>query len=143
MDSAGNLFGTTFDGGSGPNCSDSFGCGVVFERTAGGGYSVIYKFCSQANCSDGWYPEAALAIDASGNLFGTASNGGANDSGAAFELKPNGKEKVLYSFCSKANCKDGDLPGTPLLLDGHGDLFGTTNGGGANGDYGTVFELTP
>jgi uncharacterized repeat protein (TIGR03803 family) len=144
IDGAGNLFGTAIYGG---NSSCSFegyqGCGVVYEYTAAGTYEVTYDFCSLANCADGWRPVGGLSLDGS-NLIGTTWGGGVNnnDGGVAFRLKPNGTENVLYSFCSKNNCKDGTGLNEPMILDGHGDLFGTTEDGGANGDYGTVFELT-
>jgi hypothetical protein len=55
------------------------------------------------------------------------------------------REQTLYTFCSEVNCTDGAAASAdlPLLIDGSGDLLGTTLGGGANGDDGTVFELTP
>jgi uncharacterized repeat protein (TIGR03803 family) len=137
-DSAGNLFGTTAIGGS----SDD---GVVFERPPGGGYHVVHDFCSLADCADGAVPNAGVTIDSSGNLFGTASTGGGNSQkGVVFELAPGGAETVLYDFCPGGEpCADGAGPLTPVLLDGQGDLFGTTGYGGANGQYGTVFRVKP
>jgi uncharacterized repeat protein (TIGR03803 family) len=145
MDAAGNLFGTTTIGGEGSDCTAREGCGVVFERPSGGGYRVVYNFCSQANCTDGTNPQAGVTMDSSGNLLGTTYNGGVNSQGGvAFELTPDGTESVLVSFCPGGEpCSDGQAPYTPLLLDGQGDFFGATYLGGANGDYGTVFELRP
>jgi len=92
-------------------------------------------------------------MDASGNLFGTTREGGKTRSccGTVFELASGSRtESVLYDFCSKANCSDGDTPSDdPLILDASGDLFGSTYYGGTHvEDYsgqraGTVFELTP
>jgi len=147
IDAAGNLFGTTFFGGSGSVCPDTdYGCGVAFERTAGGTYSVIYNFCSLSDCTDGIEPYAGMILDAGGNLLGTTLNGGTGtgNGGTVFKLSPGAvwTETVLYNFCSVQNCKDGDEPGASLIMDAEGDLYGTTFFGGPR-DGGTVFELTP
>jgi hypothetical protein len=55
-----------------------------------------------------------------------------------------GDETVLYSFCPNGDpCTDDKSPGNRLLLNGQGNIFGTTNFGGADGDYGTAFALKP
>lgn len=155
LDAAGNLFGTTEDGGSGSHCTSISGCGIVFERTAGGKYKVIYDFCSRANCKDGVVPSGGLIMDASGTFFGTTFAGGAvpggtppggiAPSGTVFSLAHGTKwtETVLYEFCSAPSCTDGAGPLAPLTLDASGNLFGTTFQGGANGNFGTVFRLKP
>jgi uncharacterized repeat protein (TIGR03803 family) len=148
IDAVGNLFGETTYGGAhgGKACSggEPPGCGVVFERTAGGTYQVLYNFCSLAVCADGAEPDhTALAMDASGNLFGVTNRGG-DHHGVAFELSPvsgNWSESVLYTFC-QTDCADGAYPYGSLIFDSFGNLFGTTNAGGTN-NGGTVFELTP
>src|SRR4051812_16414716 len=53
-----------------------------------------------------------------------------------------GQFKVLYSFCSKANCVDGSFPEGGLLMDQAGNLYGTTSAGGKN-NWGTVYQLLP
>jgi uncharacterized repeat protein (TIGR03803 family) len=111
---------------------------------------TIYSFCAQNNCTDGANPGQyqALIVDGAGNLYGTTGFGGAHGVGAVFQLTPSGSgwtEKVLYSFCSQSNCADGALPLAGLIMDGTGNLYGTTYqgaNGGPNGD-GVVFELTP
>lgn len=146
MDGSGDIFGTAVYGGNGSCTFDDFkGCGVAYEFTAGGKYKVIYDFCALANCADGWRPVGGVVLDSAGNIFGTTTNGGVNnaDNGVVFKLTTAGNEKVLYSFCSKANCKDGYGANVPMIVDAEGDLFGTTEEGGANGDAGIVFELTP
>ena len=86
-------------------------------------------------------------MDTAGNLFGTTLYGGkyANiDSdccGTVFELMGK-KHQVLYNFCSRPNCADGLGPEAGLVIDASGNLYGTTNEGGAK-DFGTVFELSP
>jgi uncharacterized repeat protein (TIGR03803 family) len=159
MDSAGNLYGTTAAGGIATTMNPS-GEGTVFRLTppaqSGGGWTatLLYEFCSVmqgAGCLDGNGPEDALVRDAAGNLFGTTTGGGAHNAGTVFALDSTGKETVLYSFCSVANCADGFNPRASLIRDAAGNLYGTTaNGGvasnncagvGNGGGCGTMFEL--
>ena len=160
FDSAGNLYGTTYGGGI--HCPDVGGCGTVFELSPreGGGYTetVLHSF---GNGTDGQYPQASLILDGVGNLYGTTSGGGIHTScsngygpgcGTVFELSPREgggyTETVLHSF---GNGTDGQYPQAGLVMDGAGDLYGTTYGGGiytscSNGygpGCGTVFELSP
>jgi uncharacterized repeat protein (TIGR03803 family) len=151
MDAAGNLFGTTSDGGLCWGTGNP--CGVAFERPATGEYDVIYKFCFLTGCLDGSEPDGNLTMDGSGHLFGTTFTGGANSNadctqgcGTVFQLTNNGgrwSETVLYSFCSLYPCGDGGLPGWSVLLDQTGALLGTTSKYGPNDKGGTVFRLTP
>ncbi len=145
QDSAGNLYGTTVGGGnSNPDCvySDLYGCGTVFKVDSSGHETVLYSFCSAANCADGANPQAGLIQDSAGNLYGTTPYGGANGYGTVFQVDNTGHETVLYSFCSRggARCTDGTLPIAGLIEDSAGNLYGTTLGGGAHND-GTVFKL--
>ncbi|HEY8697498.1 MAG TPA: choice-of-anchor tandem repeat GloVer-containing protein [Rhizomicrobium sp.] len=138
QDADGNLFGTTNLGGG--------GSGVVFEVVPNGTASqetVLHSFCSEgSNCTDGGAPEGGLIIDASGNLFGTATSGGEfGNGGTIFEIS-SGVYRVLYSFCEQANCTDGNEPFDTLILNSSGDLLGTTGAGGEF-DSGTVFMLVP
>ncbi|MGC1226196.1 MAG: choice-of-anchor tandem repeat GloVer-containing protein [Candidatus Sulfotelmatobacter sp.] len=128
IDSAGNLYGTTFAGGSA-------GAGTVFKISSNGKESILYSF---AGNDDGANPVASLAMDASGNLYGTTSSGGNYNSGTVFELSSTGQHSVLYSFGSIAN--DGTDPVAGVTLDPKGNLYGTASAGGPYG-YGTVFEL--
>ncbi len=136
QDASGNLYGTTYAGGP-------HGWGAVFEVNSSGVETVLYSF-RQPSTGDGNTPVAGLIQDVSGNLYGTTSQGGANNAGTAFEVTPAGVETVLYSFCSAggANCTDGQNPLGGLIADDKGNLYGTTNLGGEYG-YGAVFELTP
>ncbi|MGB6737817.1 MAG: choice-of-anchor tandem repeat GloVer-containing protein, partial [Candidatus Sulfotelmatobacter sp.] len=149
VDASGSLYGTTFSGGS-----NFYGAVFKLAPNGDGSYteSLLYSFCAQSNCADGEDPQTGLVEDASGNLYGTTSAGGANcpsespgnicNFGTVFKLTPgsNGSytESVLYSFC---NCTDGYAP-NGLIEDAAGNLYGTTNAGGAHGG-GTVFKLTP
>jgi len=144
FDSAGNLYGTTLDGG--PN-----GVGVVFRLTANtdGTWteSVLYSFCSLSNCGDGFTPIGGLILDQTGNLYGTTAQGGTNNAGTVFKLTPHQggswTESVLYSFTGNSNGAD---PQGALIFDQAGNLYGTAIGGGitsCRGGCGVIFELTP
>ncbi len=149
FDASGNLYGTTNEGGTGvEHCNTGTGgCGTVFELTPKGEGSwtekVLHSFTAVGK--DGNYPVGNLIFDASGNLYGTTSAGGAHVFyGTVFELTPKGDgswtEKILHSFNYGAN--DGSMPQAGLIPDAAGNLYGTTLLGGEFG-YGTVFELTP
>jgi uncharacterized repeat protein (TIGR03803 family) len=139
QDTAGNLFGTTAQGGK-SGCY--LGCGTVFKVDTTGKETVLYTFCSASGCTDGATPYAGLIQDAAGNLYGTTDAGGAVGQGTVFEVDTSGNETVLYSFCSVSypNCTDGQYTSSSLLQDTAGNLYGTTQKGGAHG-YGTVFKL--
>jgi len=107
---------------------------------AGAKYRVVYAFDDQ-NGSDGADPYASLIADKTGNLYGTTSVGGANGQGTVFEIAPDGTETVLYSFNDNSQ-NDGADPDGALVRDRKGNLYGTTNVGGAGGT-GTVFKLAP
>jgi uncharacterized repeat protein (TIGR03803 family) len=134
------FYGTTSEGGTGTGCRRS-GCGTVFLSATTGTEKRLYSFCSQTSCSDGANPQAGL-IDVNGTLYGTTAGGGANGGGTVFSIDSmTAAETVLYSFCSQPSCTDGEYPRAGLIDIG-GTLYGTTAGGGANGD-GTVFSITP
>ena len=161
-DASGNLYGTSEKGGA-----SSFG--AVFKLTpnmnGGYNYSVLYSFGGPdvgGPGADGAYPDTGLAIDSTGNLYGTTIVGGANATGTVFRVAASGAETVLYNFCSVATaspggCADGAYPSAGLIMGGSGALFGTTANGGSsnitdnsfsppivfNANAGTVFQLTP
>jgi uncharacterized repeat protein (TIGR03803 family) len=142
-DSEGNLYGTTSGGGAHYAVYSDQGAGIVFKVDPAGQETVLYNFCSQGGkkCTDGARPYAGLIQDAAGNFYGTTNEGGANGQGTVFKLDSSGNETVLYSFCSAANCTDGAGPFFVLLLrDASGNLYGSTQAGGASGK-GTVFKL--
>jgi len=130
LDASGNLYGTTFSGGTA-------GAGTVFKISTKGKESILYSFAGGA---DGANPVSGLAMDASGNLYGTTSAGGAYSAGTVFEVSASGQHTVLYSFGSIAN--DGTDPVAGVTLDTQGNLYGTAAAGGLY-SYGTVFELSP
>jgi uncharacterized repeat protein (TIGR03803 family) len=144
VDSSDNLYGTTYNGGTGP-CTN--GCGTIFELPKGGTETVLYSF--QGYPTDGAFPLAGIVRDSSGDLYGTTTYGGASDGGGVFELPAASPEKLLYSFTGKT---DGAIPRAGLIMDSSGNLYGTTYGGGNTGlacggepsdTCGVVFKLKP
>jgi uncharacterized repeat protein (TIGR03803 family) len=87
VDRAGNLYGTTAEGGNAGTCGGD-GCGTVFKLSPEGKFTTLYAFCSEANCTDGASPDGGIVTDDAGNLYGTATYGGASNQGVLFEIKP-------------------------------------------------------
>jgi uncharacterized repeat protein (TIGR03803 family) len=152
MDAAGNLYGATVEGG------EHHGRGTIFELIHNlddsWKYKRLHSFCTHHDCGDGSAPNGSLIEDVNGNLYGTTLYGGAHDEGTVFELSPNADRsawtaRVLYSFCSDADCRDGIIP-TPLTYagatagvayDGQSPLFGATYYDYQRSRPGVVFEL--
>jgi uncharacterized repeat protein (TIGR03803 family) len=129
LDSAGNLYGTGFS--SGPS-----GFGSVFELVKGSGAATTLASFS-GHDGAGRFPSSGLLMDSSGDLYGTAGFAGAGGHGTVFELRHgHGTLTTLASF----NYTNGGFPNAGLVMDGSGDLYGTTAVGGAYGD-GTIYEL--
>lgn len=135
LDSYGNLFGTTLNGGSD-------GLGSVFElrsgslelRSSGGGYT--FSTIANFNGSNGTGPQTGLLIDAQGNLYGTTRSGGQYDLGTIWELPAAGTAPViLHNF----NTPEGVYP-AGIAFDHDGNIVGVNNFGGV-ADVGTVFRL--
>src|SRR5579863_5760454 len=134
-DAAGDLFGTTVNGGANDD-------GIVFEiKKTVAGYTSTPTTLVSFNGTDGALPAGGLIADAAGDLFGTTSAGGANGDGAVFEIV-----KTLTGYASAPTTlisfggADGSAPESSLIADANGNLLGTASEGGANGD-GTVFEI--
>jgi uncharacterized repeat protein (TIGR03803 family) len=149
-DNVGSLYGTTSNGGD-LACSGGFGCGTIFKIDRTGKETVLYSF---TDLSDGGFPNGDLIRDAEGNLYGTTSEGGNESCGAGcgivFKLNLAGRETTLYSFTGPPDGKwpDGQSFGPGLVRDAAGNLYGTTQFGGAAGGCdgdgcGTVFKLDP
>ncbi len=121
-----------------------------FLSAASSAFAVGPGIELRGSAQGGGEPYAGLIFDAAGNLYGTTYQGGTYKEGTVFQLTPNGRgvwtEKVLHSF-GKGN--DGRRPYASLIFDTTGNLYGTTQMGGAHSsacsDYGcgTIFELTP
>jgi uncharacterized repeat protein (TIGR03803 family) len=138
-DSAGNLYGTAFTGGIG-NC-EGHACGVVFKIAPDGTETIVYAFRGGA---DGSGPYAGLLMETGGDLYGTTRYGGNTGCnglgcGVVFKLTPAGSETVLYTFTGGT---DGANPCASLIADKSGNLLGTAEYGGANGN-GVIFSLAP
>jgi uncharacterized repeat protein (TIGR03803 family) len=142
MDAAGNLYGTTVQGGE-------FGGGSVFQLAPDGSggwtHTVLYSFTGGA---DGGQPYGGVTLDAQGNLYGTAVIGGTggvcteDGCGVAYELAEDAgtwHQHVLHAFTGGA---DGSGPGAGLTFDQDGNLYGMTPTGGAFG-LGTIYQLHP
>jgi uncharacterized repeat protein (TIGR03803 family) len=136
LDHAGNLYGTTSEGGT----SGDYGTVFVLRRTIGGWKErVLYRFTGGM---DGGTPSGGVTLDTLGNLYGVTSYGGTSGYGTVFKLTPaqNGwTETVLNSFDAGLN---GGFPSGPLSFDSAGNLYGTTSVGGCCAD-GVVYELSP
>ncbi|HEY6483555.1 MAG TPA: choice-of-anchor tandem repeat GloVer-containing protein [Steroidobacteraceae bacterium] len=128
--SDGNLYGTTYFGGS-----SAFG--TVFQTTPSGTEIVLYSFTGG---SDGEHPYAGLIQGSDGNFYGTTYQGGTSGLGTVFKITPSGTESVLYSFAGGSS--DGANPQAGVIQGSDGNLYGATYLGGASG-LGTVFRLTP
>jgi uncharacterized repeat protein (TIGR03803 family) len=149
-DAAGNLYGTTYYGGSGAcQYGSATGCGTIFKLDKTRHETILYSFTGG---TDGAVPSAGLIRDTAGNFYGTTFIGGGTGClsqlgcGTVFQLDTTGKETVLYRFTGEA---DGENPNTELLRDAAGNLYGTTLRG-AGGDKkicslgcGVVFKIAP
>jgi hypothetical protein len=135
-DASGNLFGTTFNGGNGYGTN---GDGTVFELVNNNGTYSLNTLVT-FNGSNGAFPYSGLMADANGDLFGTTEAGG-NGYGTVFELVNNSGNYALNTLFAFSG-SDGASPFGGLVADASGNLFGTTEGGGTNGGFGTVFEIT-
>jgi len=136
FDNLGNLYGTTFTGGT-------YNAGTVFQLTpSGSGWieNVLYSF-QEGN--DGAGPAGGLIFDSAGNLYGTASVGGAGNGGTAFQLTPSkGAGPWTFTLVYVFSGDNYYGPAGTLVMDAAGNLYGTTYQDGAN-LCGSVFKLTP
>jgi uncharacterized repeat protein (TIGR03803 family) len=133
IDQAGNLYGTTFYGGS-------HGFGVVYELSPVGSAwteTVLYTF--QDTTNDGAYPAGGLISDPAGNFYGATANGGADNVGVAYELSPSNGGWVYQTLHSFTYTYQGGGPLDTLFRDTAGNLYGsaTYNPYG----FGGIFEL--
>jgi uncharacterized repeat protein (TIGR03803 family) len=129
FDSAGNLYGSTLEGGTNNS-------GVIFELSPTGKSwteTVVYSFCSQFECADGEYPTSGPIMDSAGNIFGASANG-------AFELSPSGggwNERAIYGYTGVSENS------ATLTMDAAGNLFGIIYIHTPRVEYSKVFELSP
>ena len=127
-DSAGNLYGTTSQGGAAK-------AGVVYEVDTTGHETVLYNFTGG---TDGDGPQAGVIRDSAGNFYGTTVGGGAGGAGVVYKVDTSGHETVLYAF--PAGGEGGGGPWAGVIRDHAGNLYGTASWGGAAG-YGVVYMV--
>jgi uncharacterized repeat protein (TIGR03803 family) len=135
LGSDGNLYGVTYAGGT--VCG---GNGVVYKMTLNGAITILHTFCSSKSCADGGEP-SGMILASDGNFYGATGFGGTASYGTIFKISPTGKYQVLYSFCSQANCTDGEGADFPPIQGRDGNFYGTTGAGGTLG-AGVFYELT-
>jgi uncharacterized repeat protein (TIGR03803 family) len=126
LDSAGNLYGTTYMGGTGFS-------GVIYKVDTTGQQTVLYNFAYGTGAD----PEAGVILDSAGNLYGTTAYGGTAGYGVVYKLDTTNTYTVLYNFTGGS---DGSYPYAGVLRDSAGNLYGTTNSGGTSGS-GVVYKL--
>jgi uncharacterized repeat protein (TIGR03803 family) len=148
----GNLYGTTFSGGSDTGCR--YSCGTFFRISTSGELTTLYNFCTQPNCADGAGPTGPLVLGADGNFYGITEIGGTGSEGCpspancgtVFKVTPNGTLTTIYNWCSQPNCADGNYEFLPepstFVQASDGNFYGVNDSGGASG-FGTAFKLTP
>lgn len=116
LDAAGNLYGTTYYGGSAANA------GVIYKLTSAGQESVLYAFTGG---DDGANPTGGVTLDAAGNLYGTATTKGSSDCGVLFKLDTSGAYTALHTFAGAYGCNPEAAP----VFDSAANLYGTTSSG--------------
>jgi uncharacterized repeat protein (TIGR03803 family) len=138
QDTAGNLFGTAYQGGLQHCMFSALGCGTVFKVDTTGQFSVLYSFPGPEAGPGGAYPQGRLALDPVGSLYGTTASGGSatgcpslpqQDCGTIFQVTTVGTEILLYSFKGFPV----EEPTTGLVRDALGNLYGLVGG--------TIFKL--
>jgi uncharacterized repeat protein (TIGR03803 family) len=134
IDSSGNLYGATIFGGAG-------GGGTVYELSAQNGgwlYSLLYSLSGNPGASG---PAGRLSMDAAGNLYGTTRQGGQFGAGSVFKLTPEMGSWTYTSLHDFTGGSDGNGPGSRVVLDAQGNVFGTTTSGGTS-NYGVAFKIS-
>jgi len=133
FDTSGNLYGATSQNGSASG-------GTAFELASMNGswnFALLYGFAGSAGCG----PQASLAFDQAGNLYGTTVCGGLYGQGSVFKLTLSGGT-WNYTSLHDFDGPDGAFPVSNIVFDANGNLYGTAAGGGTYG-YGVVFQIMP
>jgi uncharacterized repeat protein (TIGR03803 family) len=139
FDGMGRIYGTTVNGGA-------FKDGAVYVLTPRSGTGWKSQVIHNFKGADGWAPFVGVTLDAAGNVYGTTQNGGGSQNctdgcGVAYKLSATSSSSWTHSMLHVFTLADGRAPSL-LVLDGAGNLFGTTVLGGAD-SLGTVFEIEP
>jgi uncharacterized repeat protein (TIGR03803 family) len=121
-------------------------CAVLLLCTVtavGSAAKTTFTNLVKLNSTEGANPYSLLVQGTDGNFYGTNGSGGANGNyGTIFKVTAAGKLTTLYNFCAQTGCTDGFFPAAGLVQGADGNFYGTTQSGGANGNYGTVFKIT-
>jgi uncharacterized repeat protein (TIGR03803 family) len=138
LDGQGNVYGTTYQGGSHSSASN-YCCGTVWKYSLStGALTTMASFDGDTVPADGMFPQGGVTLDSNGNLYGSTVGGGTFGDGIVYEYSSGGVLSTLVTFSGP----NGWSPEGNLAFDNGGNLYGTTNQGGSPG-YGTVFKLTP
>jgi uncharacterized repeat protein (TIGR03803 family) len=146
MDAAGNLYGTTYEGGNNEVCN-GYGCGSVFELSPPvSGKRWSFKTLVDFNAIDGALVRGGVTLDANGIIYGTTIYGGAFNVGTVFSITPasgqgqpgHRKFQTIYNF----DGINGLQPSGNIAFDNAGNIYGATYQGGEN-DWGSIFQLVP
>ena len=125
----GTFYGITFVGGA-------QGLGTIFNITTSGILTTVYSFCPSSPCLIGQEVGRPLTVVNDGNLYGTATIGGAYGCGTVFQLTPEGQLRTVHTF----DYSDGCNPVGGLLQASDGNLYGTTTG--ITIGNGTIFSIS-
>lgn len=131
----GNFYGTTTAGGSANG-------GTFFRITPSGIISILHSFGDGSVTGDGSNPQSVPVQGTDGNFYGT-TYGGAFGNGNIYKMTPQGNETIIHAFTDGTVPNDGYGPQGGLIQGPDGEFYGTTEGGGPAGGYGTVFKITP
>lgn len=138
---AGNLYGTTAQGGANNS-------GTVFRLSRAGQFTTLYSFCQQASCPGGYDPQEGLTLGWDGALYGVAEGGknkcgSGNPCGTVYRISLSGKFTTLLDFPAGGLQGWSPTPGS-LLQTADGTLYGSTEEGGTSGVFGggTIFKIS-
>src|SRR5581483_9459079 len=138
LDGSGNLYGTTYQGGSHSSASNNC-CGTVWKYSIPSGVlTTVVSFDGDLVPADGLFPWGGVTLDSKGNLYGATVYGGIYGDGIVYEYSAAGQLSTLATFSGP----NGSSPEGNLTFDSAGNLYGTTNQGGTSG-FGTVYKMTP
>lgn len=133
LDKAGNIFGAALEG-------TEYQEGAIFKITPDGVESLLHALGFSV---DGGLPASDLMIDKTGNLYGTAAQGGEFAVGTVFKVAQDGEFTVLHHFAGiEGDTIDGSRPNGGVVADAKGNLYGTTREGGAH-DHGVIYKIAP
>jgi uncharacterized repeat protein (TIGR03803 family) len=136
MDAAGNLYGSTSNGGANND-------GTVFKLAPPGRRSTVWALTTLHSFGSALSdPTAGVILDKAGNLYGTVHGG---PRAGVFRLSPPVSGGVGWTFTLLHEFIDSVVGGPDggLAFDAKGNLYGTTSGGNGHVNHGVVFRLAP